>query len=594
MDKETSGNDEEKDQGAGNIVGGGSGSSLGTGVDFGGRALDEKRDWHRYAKQQNQKRDNEGSAILSVSSSTFAFNSVPLGNGAAVWSDGDGYWCDAGLNYALQNNARNDEGAGGDTVDVGENEGCNGVFDAKGKTCAEFPPLDYDRLEGLDEKTGGAIRALTSGAPTLSQGPSPSALPTHASSASPKRRPSTPPSELPTEPPTLSPSGSSTARPADPPTQLPTHIPTMKPSAARTTNPSYLPTNSPTIRHSAAPSASPSDILSTNPLTEPSVLPTARSSAVPSAPPKFKPSTIPSNPPSAYPSELPTITRNSSLFTAGSVIPSRKPSVVPTLSSMPIYVCDIDSKARQAAIFSQLEEVSPRNKLLLGEQTLEGRALEWLVFQDGLYIYQDDNNVKQRYVMYIFYQSTDGDNWISCSANPDMTECQPKERWLSDSHECEWKGVLCNRYKQVTGIAIEENNLGGTLPDEIAVLYYLEILALEKGRLSGTIPAVLGKLSKLRLLDLDYNQLYGTIPSELLGASRLTTLDLNNNPYVRGRIDIIAGFPKLDYLQLHDTGVDGPIPEELGALKELGQLNPVIKTFHDGFAAKSYFYTPLL
>ena len=36
--------------------------------------------------------------------------------------------------------------------------------------------------------------------------------------------------------------------------------------------------------------------------------------------------------------------------------------------------------------------------------------------------------------------------------------------------ECQWFGIECDGEEQVQSISLEENNLGGTMPTEIALL----------------------------------------------------------------------------------------------------------------------------
>ena len=80
---------------------------------------------------------------------------------------------------------------------------------------------------------------------------------------------------------------------------------------------------------------------------------------------------------------------------------------------------------------------------------------------------QDDNHVLcpdspylvQRYVLALFYFATDGDNWPLCSADETSTPCVDENgteivRFLSNTNECEWYGVVCDFDKFVTLIEI--------------------------------------------------------------------------------------------------------------------------------------------
>jgi Leucine-rich repeat (LRR) protein len=60
------------------------------------------------------------------------------------------------------------------------------------------------------------------------------------------------------------------------------------------------------------------------------------------------------------------------------------------------------------------------------------------------------------------------------------------------------------------------NEISGSLPTEIGLLYNLFDLVLADNQLTGSVPSQLGTLSSLILLDLGYNNaITGTIPTEL-------------------------------------------------------------------------------
>lgn len=69
------------------------------------------------------------------------------------------------------------------------------------------------------------------------------------------------------------------------------------------------------------------------------------------------------------------------------------------------------------------------------------------------------NATDTRYLLTLLYANWDGEGW------------RKGGDWLSITiPECQWTGIECNIGEQVRSISLEENNLGGTIPTEIALL----------------------------------------------------------------------------------------------------------------------------
>ena len=108
-----------------------------------------------------------------------------------------------------------------------------------------------------------------------------------------------------------------------------------------------------------------------------------------------------------------------------------------------------------------------------------------------------------RRVLITLWHSTNGNGW------------QNDDNWLTEAPLSEWYGVSVDTLGQVTGVALESNNLTGSLPDDIENLLHVEHLHLHDNRLSGRLPRGLGRLSKLRSLHLGGNDLAGPLPPSL-------------------------------------------------------------------------------
>ena len=113
------------------------------------------------------------------------------------------------------------------------------------------------------------------------------------------------------------------------------------------------------------------------------------------------------------------------------------------------------------AISNQIKRIIP-STVLYNTSTPQYRALEWILFTDPMKLGQSDPNLVQRYVLALFYFQTTAryGSWNSSCIPPDSTEsiyCTGSEsriRWLSDSSECEWDGVLCNDANQTTSLEL--------------------------------------------------------------------------------------------------------------------------------------------
>jgi hypothetical protein len=92
----------------------------------------------------------------------------------------------------------------------------------------------------------------------------------------------------------------------------------------------------------------------------------------------------------------------------------------------------------------------------------QSQSLRWITEEDSLYLCPDDPFLVQRYTMAVFYFSTDGPNWVQCSAPDDLSDpasiaeananCQLEveigqggtDAWLTPVSECQWGGVACD------------------------------------------------------------------------------------------------------------------------------------------------------
>nr|CAB3498348.1 unnamed protein product [Digitaria exilis] len=176
-----------------------------------------------------------------------------------------------------------------------------------------------------------------------------------------------------------------------------------------------------------------------------------------------------------------------------------------------------------------------------------------------------------------------------------------------------------SRLKQ---LILFDNDLHGVIPESLEELVELEDLQIGSNNLSGVLPADLGNNSRLLYLDVSGNQLTGAIPPHLCAGRRLRTIflmenrlsgsipeDLGNcktltrvclnNNLLNGSIpwslfdlpgnywlflsnNLLSGelprvIPRvgLSLLSVASNNLSGPVPPEIGHLKNLSLLNGV-------------------
>lgn len=313
--------------------------------------------------------------------------------------------------------------------------------------------------------------------PTTEESATPSEGPSFASSDSRSPMGSLEPSTISLEP-TFEPSIAQSEVPSINPTSVVTDSPSANPSSVRTGSPSENPSSEP----SQSPSENPSPVPTNWPSEFPSITLTDSPSGDPSSAPIDSPSTNPtiaSEIPeeTSFPSFSPSISPTFSNFTDDFVedsetststfteVPSSNGTFTPS-SSPTLEECLMTEEEREAEIFLLLDAAGDPSKIR-DLNTPQGLAADWLIYQD-FRKQCPDPKIVQRWVIAVFYFSTNGGFWEQCSAaGSDPCGSQfPFEgarRFLSDFSECEWGGITCDNNDCVTEIEFEENALVGTM-----------------------------------------------------------------------------------------------------------------------------------
>lgn len=166
-------------------------------------------------------------------------------------------------------------------------------------------------------------------------------------------------------------------------------------------------------------------------------------------------------------------------------------------------------------------------------------------------------SVQEREALVALYNSTDGASWTN------------NTNWLiGDPCISQWHGVTCIT-NQITELDLFNNNLVGTLPEEIGGLLHLQILKIIFSELNGAIPASIGDLSNLIELQLVGSQL-NSIPPEVGNLSNLDYLSLRSNQFTFIPPEI-GSLSSLQTLRLFNNPLNS-LPPEIGNLSNLINL----------------------
>lgn len=321
----------------------------------------------------------------------------------------------------------------------------------------------------------------------------------------------------------------------------------------------------------------------------------------------------------------------------------------PTPTMQPTSVAELLMKQK-------LETISMTNKTLFDDSgTPYNKAYKWMssdeISLDAMMNKPNDDVLRERFALAHFYFAmTKNSNWTLCSHYSDGMPVLPGEneticnfiaplqtkgeayvtktyntRWLSNSDVCLWGGVFCHNEEIISdsfigSIEMLNNNLQGTISEQIGLLHSLNILLLTNNRISGSIPAgfenftdffsfrvsnnnlkddlekifqfttlveldvstnqfygtistEIGLLRQIRFLFLSNNTLTGSIPTEIGKLNRLDYFSTEQNPKMNGTLPMEVGnMVSLNELRLENSGLYGTIPTEVGKLREIQKL----------------------
>ncbi len=169
----------------------------------------------------------------------------------------------------------------------------------------------------------------------------------------------------------------------------------------------------------------------------------------------------------------------------------------------------------------------------------------------------------------LFY-STNGMGWVN------------RTGWLRSCDPCGgWFGVECTGGR-ATRLGLLFNNMTGSIPETIAQLTSLTLLAIPYNPISGTLPVSLSGLSELATLWIQNAQLTGTIPEGYDRLRKLQVLNLSGNRLSGGIPTGLLSITGLTQFWLAGNQLSGDIPTSWSALTNVSSINLTSNPFTPG------------
>jgi hypothetical protein len=182
-------------------------------------------------------------------------------------------------------------------------------------------------------------------------------------------------------------------------------------------------------------------------------------------------------------------------------------------------------------------------------------AVAWMIQDKEVYSY-DGERLATRYALATLYYSTNGDDWVN------------NELWLSDENECLWYSKVdpCSggRYTQ---LRLGDNNLRGSIPEELSLLSN-SLTAMDLGGiLEDEIPFTIGELRLMTSLRLRGEELSGILPDSMKYLTNLLYLDLRRNK-LQGTLsdNFLNAVTSIETLDLGENQFSGVLPTTIGKL----------------------------
>jgi Leucine-rich repeat (LRR) protein len=242
----------------------------------------------------------------------------------------------------------------------------------------------------------------------------------------------------------------------------------------------------------------------------------------------------------------------------------------------------VDVKVDLLTIITNYSNSSLASLTTVGSaKTPQYQAYHWMV-QDPAYWNYTEATILQRWVLAVFYYSTNGPAWNNDNF-PAVFDVG-KTPWLTYSDECQWlstnrgsnNGAVCDKDNNIFALHLRSVGLNGTIPHELGLLSNLRLIFANNNSLTGSIPAELGQLTKMQKLQLSKNLMSGTLPSELGRLANLSVLAVDNNRFVGSIPTEYGQLEQSVSVGFENNYLSGKLPVELSNMILLGKFDQLI------------------
>ncbi|SFT11914.1 Por secretion system C-terminal sorting domain-containing protein [Zhouia amylolytica] len=206
------------------------------------------------------------------------------------------------------------------------------------------------------------------------------------------------------------------------------------------------------------------------------------------------------------------------------------------------------------------------------EKTIEVTETKEWKFEISLFSFIDEpfevfiDNIKlvnikadqDKQALIALYNATNGPNWTTT--------------WDLNADIRTWDGITVHPDERVRWIQLVNNQLSGSIPQEIENLTALELFNLNRNNLTGTVPDIFQNLIRLSSINLEINDLSGSLPTSIWSLTQLNGLRLRNNKFDGIIPEDIGNLSQLMYLSLSYNKFTGNFPQALWQLDQLRTL----------------------
>ncbi|KAF8365046.1 hypothetical protein HHK36_032950 [Tetracentron sinense] len=141
------------------------------------------------------------------------------------------------------------------------------------------------------------------------------------------------------------------------------------------------------------------------------------------------------------------------------------------------------------------------------------------------------------------------------------------------AHGRDWCNAVSSALPNLRVLSLSRCYLSGAVHDSLLQLRFLSELRLNENNLSSVVPDFLANFSSLTSLELGSCQLHGELPKEILLLPTPQRLNLRDNSLLTGSLPEFRENSALKVLLLAFTSFFGELPDSIGNLKFLTELD---------------------